>query len=82
MGATANGGTLTSLVSKQKSRTTNKFKPPLKKDTPDAAKVKDLLSIDLNDARLKNIEPRMIETIKNEVCYLFVAAILRGKGYP
>ncbi|KAG0038321.1 hypothetical protein BGZ82_000466 [Podila clonocystis] len=48
-------------------RTTNKFKPPLRKDTPDAAKAKDSLSIDLNDARLKNIEPRMIETIKNEI---------------
>lgn len=67
MGATANGGTLNNAASKQKGRTTNKFKPPLKKDTPDAAKAKDPLSFDLNDARLKNIEPRMIETIKNEV---------------
>ncbi|KAF9299798.1 hypothetical protein BGZ74_008643 [Mortierella antarctica] len=67
MGATANGGMLTNLSSKQKGRITNKFKPPLKKDTPDAAKAKESLSIDLNNARLKNIEPRMIETIKNEI---------------
>lgn len=75
MGATANGGMLTNLSSKQKGRITNKFKPPLKKDTPDAAKAKESLSIDLNDARLKNIEPRMIETIKNEVCWLLALTI-------
>lgn len=68
MSATANGGMLANGATKQKGRATNKFKPPLKKDTPDGAKAKDPLSIDLNDARLKNIEPRMIETIKNEVC--------------
>ncbi|KAF9209542.1 hypothetical protein BGZ59_010070 [Podila verticillata] len=67
MTATANGGMLANAATKQKGRATNKFKPPLKKDTPDAVKAKDPLSTDLIDARLKNIEPRMIETIKNEI---------------
>ncbi|KAF9427130.1 hypothetical protein BGZ94_005428 [Podila epigama] len=62
------GGAGSSLKQKLLSGKRTNFKSPLIKNTPsDSPDYKGLSHDELNDDRLKNIEPRMIETIKNEI---------------